>query len=131
RSLAREGPAPSDRDPRPAAPAGGGGGNGRREVSELEDPDTRSARRESHGDGQGEPARPGHRPGEGDRARYPDLEPAYEEQPGAHRRAWRRQDRDRREPGAQDREGRRGREAAEQGRFGRGYEDGAWGGEVR
>ena len=43
-------------------------------------------------------ARPGHRPPDGDRARHPDPVPPHEEQPGADRRARRRQDRDRRGP---------------------------------
>ena len=44
-------------------------------------------------------ARPGHRSRAGDRAGHADPLPPYEEQPGPHRRARRRQDHDRRGPG--------------------------------
>ena len=50
-----------------------------------------------------EPARPGDRAGHGDRAGRADPLPPDQEQPGAHRRAGRRQDRHRRGAGAGDR----------------------------
>jgi hypothetical protein len=48
-------------------------------------------------------ARPGHRPREGDRARHAGALAPHQEQPGAHRRARRRQDRRRRGPGPEHR----------------------------
>ena len=51
--------------------------------------------------------RPGHRPGLGDPPGDPGAVPAYQEQPGADRRARRRQDRHRRGPGPADRRRRR------------------------
>ena len=57
-------------------------------------------------------ARPGHRPRRGDPPRHPGAVPPDQEQPGAHRRARRRQDRHRRGPGPPHRRGRRPREPA-------------------
>ena len=51
-------------------------------------------------------ARPGHRAGQGDRAGHAGAVPPHQEQPGAHRRARRRQDRRRRGPRADGRQGR-------------------------
>ena len=59
-------------------------------------------------------ARPGHRPREGDRAGHPDPVAPAQEQPRAHRRAGRRQDRHRRGPGPPDRQRRRARDAPQQ-----------------
>ncbi len=55
-------------------------------------------------------ARPGHRAREGDRAGHAGALPPHQEQPGAHRRARRRQDRRRRGPGPGDRQGRGARD---------------------
>jgi ATP-dependent Clp protease ATP-binding subunit ClpA len=52
-------------------------------------------------------ARPGHRPRRGDPPRHPGPLPPHEEQPGAHRRARRRQDRHRRRTGRAHRARRR------------------------
>ena len=54
-------------------------------------------------------ARPGHRPRRGDPPRHPGAVAPHQEQPGAHRRARRRQDRHRRGPGPPHRRGRRAR----------------------
>ena len=51
-------------------------------------------------------ARPGDRPGEGNRAGHAGAVPAHQEQPGAGRRARRREDGGRRGPGPEDRQGR-------------------------
>ena len=56
-------------------------------------------------------ARPGHRAREGDRAGHAGAVPPHQEQPGADRRARRRQDRRRRGPGPGDRQGRGARDA--------------------
>ena len=61
-------------------------------------------------------ARPGHRPGEGDRAGHPDPVAPDQEQPGAHRRAGRGQDRHRRGPRPAHRRRRRARDARRQAR---------------
>ena len=63
---------------------------------------------EARGPGQ---ARSGHRPRRGDPPRHPGAVAAHQEQPGAHRRARRRQDRDRRGAGAAHRARRRARRA--------------------
>ena len=57
-----------------------------------------------------EQARPGHRAREGDRAGHAGAVPPHQEQPGADRRARRRQDRRRRGPGPGDRQGRGARD---------------------
>ena len=57
----------------------------------------------------GRPARPGHRPRRRDPPRRPGALPAHQEQPRAHRRARRRQDRRRRGPRPADRRRRRAR----------------------
>ena len=59
-------------------------------------------------------ARPGHRPRRGDPPRHPGAVPPHQEQPGAHRRARRRQDRHRRGPRPAHRRGRRARGPEEQ-----------------
>ena len=59
----------------------------------------------------GEQARPGHRAREGDRAPHAGALAAHEEQPGADRRAGRRQDGRRGGPGSGDRQGRGARDA--------------------
>ncbi len=56
-------------------------------------------------------ARPGHRPRRGDPPGHPDPLASHQEQPGADRRARRRQDRHRRGPGPAHRAGRRARGA--------------------
>ena len=56
-------------------------------------------------------ARPGHRARERDRAGHAGPVAPHQEQPGAHRRAGRRQDRHRRGPGPADRRQRRARDA--------------------
>ena len=61
-------------------------------------------------------ARSGHRPRRGDPPRHPGAVAPHEEQPGAHRRARRRQDRDRRGPRPPHRRGRRARGSAQQAR---------------
>ena len=63
-------------------------------------------------------ARPGDRPRRGDPAHDPGALAPHEEQPGADRRAGRRQDRDRRGARAADRRGRRARGAEGQARLG-------------
>ena len=65
-----------------------------------------------HRAGRAGQARPGDRPRRGDPARDPGALPADQEQPGADRRAGRRQDGDRRGPRPADRLGRRPRVAA-------------------
>ena len=55
-------------------------------------------------------ARPGDRPGEGNRAGHAGALPPHQEQPGAGRRARRRQDRGGRGPGPEDRQGRGARD---------------------
>ena len=55
-------------------------------------------------------ARPGDRPGEGNRAGHAGALPPHQEQPGAGGRARRGQDRGRRGPGAEDRQGRGARD---------------------
>ena len=64
-------------------------------------------------------ARPGHRPRRGDPPRHPGAVPPHQEQPGAHRRARRRQDRHRRGPRPPHRRGRRARGPQEQARSSR------------
>ena len=59
-------------------------------------------------------ARPGHRPRRGDPPGHPGAVPPHQEQPGAHRRARRRQDRHRRGPRPPHRRGRRARGPEEQ-----------------
>ena len=59
-------------------------------------------------------ARPGHRARRGDPPRHPGAVAPHEEQPGAHRRARRRQDRDRRRARPPHRRGRRARGPAQQ-----------------
>ena len=59
-------------------------------------------------------ARPGHRPRRRDPSRHPGAVAPHQEQPRAHRRARRRQDRDRRGPGPSHRRGRRARGLEEQ-----------------
>ncbi len=56
-------------------------------------------------------ARPGRRPRRGGAPGHPGAGPPHQEQPGAHRRAGRRQDRDRRRPGPADHPRRRARRA--------------------
>ena len=60
-----------------------------------------------HRSGARRQARPGDRPRRGDPPRDPGAGAPHQEQPGADRRARRRQDRDRRGPGAAHRQGRR------------------------
>ena len=64
--------------------------------------------------GPGRQARPGDRPGRGDPPRHPGAVAPHQEQPGAHRRARRGQDRGGRGPGPAHRRGRRPRLAARQ-----------------
>ena len=73
-------------------------------------PGPREVRPRPHRGGPGREDRPGHRPRRGDPPRHPGAVPPHQEQPGAHRRARRRQDRDRRGPGPPHRRGRRARE---------------------
>ena len=61
------------------------------------------------GAGQGQQAGSGHRPGRRNPQRHPYPEPQEQEQPGAHRRARRGQDRHRRGAGPADRQGGRTR----------------------
>ena len=74
-------------------------------------PGAREVRARPHRRGPCRQARPGHRPGRGDPAHGPGPQPPDEEQPGAHRRARRRQDGDRRGPRPADRPRRRPRDA--------------------
>ena len=98
-------------------------------------PGAREVRPRPHRRGAGRQARPGHRPGRGDPAGHPGPQPADEEQPGAHRRAGRRQDRHRRGPRAAHRAGRRPRgpqgQARRQPRPGRAHRRGEVPGRVR
>ena len=75
-------------------------------------PGTREVRARSHRARRERQARPRHRSGRGDPAHDPGALAPHEEQPGADRRARRRQDRDRRRARAADRRGRRPRRAA-------------------
>ena len=68
-------------------------------------PVAREVRRRPHRRRARGQARPGHRPRQRDPPRRPGAVPAYEEQPGADRRARRRQDRRRRGPRAAHRRG--------------------------
>ena len=77
-------------------------------------PGARALRPRPHRGGAQGQARPGHRTRRGDPARHPGALAPHEEQPRPHRRARRRQDRDRRGPGAPHRRGRRARVAARQ-----------------
>ena len=72
----------------------------------VDEPGARPVRSQPHRPPRGRQARPGHRPGEGDRAGHAGAVPPHQEQPGADRRARRRQDRRRRGPGPGDRQGR-------------------------
>ena len=71
----------------------------------------RPVRPQPHPAGPREEARPGHRPPPRDRAGDAGPLPSHQEQPGAGRRARRRQDGDRRGPGPEDRRQRRPRDA--------------------
>ena len=71
---------------------------------EVQDAGARSLLPRPHAARRRGPARPDHRPREGNRARHGDPRAPQEEQPGAHRRAGRGQDRHRRGPGPHDRE---------------------------
>ena len=77
-------------------------------------PDPRPVRSQPDASGARRPARPRHRPQQ--RARAGDADPVatHQEQPGADRRARRRQDGDRRGAGAEDRQQRRPRHARRQ-----------------
>ena len=77
-------------------------------------PGARALRARPHRRGAQGQARPGHRARRGDPARHPGAVAPDEEQPRAHRRAGRRQDRDRRGPRAAHRRGRRARGPARQ-----------------
>ena len=77
-------------------------------------PGAAAVRPRPHGPGAAGQARPGHRPRRGDPPRDAGALAAHEEQPGAHRRAGRRQDRDRRGARAAHRRRRRPRDAEEQ-----------------
>ncbi|EEP72672.1 ATPase [Micromonospora sp. ATCC 39149] len=96
----------------PDRPGRGPAGHHRRPGADLpgpgqvrRGPDRQRPRRED---------RPGDRPGLRDPSRHPGVVPAYQEQPGADRRARCRQDGDRRGPGPADRGRRRARVAARQ-----------------
>ena len=71
----------------------------------------RPVRPQPHPAGPRRQARPGHRAREGDRAGHAGAVAPHQEQPGAHRRARRRQDRHRRGPGPAHRGQRRARDA--------------------
>ncbi len=77
-------------------------------------PGPREVRPGPHRGGAPGQARPGHRPRRGDPPHHPGAEPPHQEQPGAHRRARRRQDRHRRRAGPAHRRGRRARGPEEQ-----------------
>ena len=70
-------------------------------------PGPREVRPGPHPAGPGRQDRPGHRSGRGDPTRHPGALAAHEEQPGADRRAGRREDGHRRGPGRAHRGGRR------------------------
>ena len=74
-------------------------------------PGAREVRPRPHRGGAPGQARPGHRARRGDPPRHPGAVAAHQEQPGADRRARRRQDRDRRGPRPSHRRGRRARRA--------------------
>jgi hypothetical protein len=78
----------------------------------VQHPDAGRVRARSDRDGPQRPHRPGDRPGGRDRADGRGALPAPQEQPGAHRRGRRRQDRDRRGHRRADRGGRRPGDAA-------------------
>ena len=90
----------------PAA-AGAGAGRGR----PVDEPGARPVRSQPDPGRPRGQARPGHRAREGDRAGDAGALPPHQEQPGADRRARRRQDRRRRGPGPEDRQGRGARDA--------------------
>ena len=75
-------------------------------------PGAREVRPRPHPGGPCRQARPGHRPRRGDPPHHPGPQPAHEEQSGPHRRARRRQDRDRGGPRPADRPRRRARRAS-------------------
>ena len=79
-------------------------------------PGPREVRPRPHRGGPRGQARPGHRPRRGDPPRHPGAVAPHQEQPGAHRRAGRRQDGHRRGPGPPHRRGRRARGPQEQAR---------------
>ena len=112
-----QGPASSGRA------SGGRAGHGRRQRRRIDEgrperqglePDPRPVRSQPHPDGPRAQARPGDRPHP--RARAGDADPvaAHQEQPGARRRARRRQDGHRRGPRPDDRQQRRARHVARQ-----------------
>ena len=80
-------------------------------------PGAREVRPRPHRGRRGREARPGDRPRRGDPPRHPGPVAAHEEQPGADRRARRRQDRDRRGARAAHRRRRRARGAEGQARL--------------
>ncbi len=83
-----------------------------RDEARQQDPDRRPAGHQPDRRRSRRQDRPGHRPREGDRARHPDPQPPDQEQPGADRRAGRRQDGHRRGPRPAHRRRRRAGDAA-------------------
>ena len=99
-----------------ASGAGGAPGRLRRQPQEEQDPVPRPFRPRPHRARPPGPARSDHRPRAGDRARHPDPVAPQEEQPRAHRRAGRGQDRHRGGPGPEDRGAQHPRDPGEQAR---------------
>ena len=97
-----------DRDSRSEGRRGAAEGRGQEEVRKR----AQAVHRQSQREGRGRPRRSADRPRARGRPHRPDPVPPLEEQPALCRRSRRRQDRDRRRPGAQDRRGRRPRSAA-------------------
>ena len=122
RGRRRPGAGQARRRPQPGAPAGhpaalglpGQGDRHRRRAGRGRSVDlagARPVRPQLHPGRPRRQARPGHRAREGDRAGHAGAVPPHQEQPGAHRRARRRQDRRRRGPGPGDRARRGARDA--------------------
>ncbi len=88
-------------------------GQGRKGRGRLQEEGGRARRllRQPQQEGQGRQDRPADRPRDGGHAHHPGAVPPLQEQPAARRRPRRRQDGDRRRPGAQDHQGRGARGA--------------------
>ena len=96
-----------------STPKGARGGEAGQGTGEGQDGKRAQAiHRRPQREGQERQGRSADRPRAGGRSHDPDPVPPVEEQPALCRRSRRRQDRDRRRPGAQDRRGRRARRAA-------------------
>ena len=112
-ALGLPGPAGAARS-RPAATSGGGSASSEKESGQAGSAVLDQFGRNLTAARPRQEARPGHRSLPRDRAGDAGPLPPDQEQPGAHRRARRRQDRHRRGPGPEDRRRRRPRDAARQ-----------------